>query len=116
MKMIPTLTTTMVQAVQTIHPIRALRQGFSVAVGETAMICITRNLSTVTWYKNGVFRNSSANAYGALVTGTSPISLGLGYTSNSFGGSLYAVQVYNKCLTAAEVMQNFNVHRGRYGI
>ena len=31
-------------------------------------------------------------------------------------GKIYAQQVYNRALSAAEVQQNFNALRGRYGI
>jgi hypothetical protein len=41
-----------------------------------------------------------------------------GGTSNGywFGGSISSVSVYNKGLTAAEIQQNFEAMRGRYGI
>ena len=36
--------------------------------------------------------------------------------AESLGGNIYNVKVYNQVLTAAEVTQNFNALRGRYGI
>jgi hypothetical protein len=96
-------------------PYTNLYTSFSVVVGETAMICFTRDTSTVSCYKNGVFSNSMANPYGSVVTGTNNITIGSGY-AGSFGGSLYAVQLYNRALSAAEVQQNFNALRGRYGL
>lgn len=58
-----------------------------------------------------------------LGSSTSPIS-GLGTTkigydqagNKYFNGSLGPVKIYNRVLTAAEVNQNFNAHRGRFGI
>jgi hypothetical protein len=97
------------------EPYTALTTAFSVVVGETAMICFTRNTSTVSCYKNGVFSNSMSNPYGAVVTGTNNITIGSGY-AGGFGGSLYAVQLYYRALSALEVQQNFNALRGRYGI
>jgi hypothetical protein len=97
-------------------PYTALTSSFNVVVGETAMICVTRDASTVSWYKNGAFSNSMSNPYGAsVVTGTSPIYIGSGY-AGGFAGSLYKVQVYNRALTASEVAQNFNSFRGKYGL
>jgi hypothetical protein len=96
-------------------PYTNLSTSFSVVVGETAMICFTRNTSTVSCYKNGVFSNSMSNPYGPVVTGTNNITIGSGY-AGGFGGSLYAVQLYNRALSAAEVQQNFNALRGRYGV
>lgn len=93
-----------------------LSSSFNVVVGETAMIAITRNTSTVTWYKNGTFSNSGSNPYGSSVlTGTNNITIGAGY-AGYFGGSLYIVQIYNRCLSATEILQNFNAYRGRYGL
>lgn len=35
---------------------------------------------------------------------------------NMFNGSISIVQIYNRQLSDAEVVQNFNAHRGRYGV
>ena len=97
-------------------PYTSITSSFSVVVGETAMICLTRNTSTLSWYKNGVLSNSTANPYGGtVVTGTNNIRIGTGY-AGYFGGNLYNVQLYNRALSAAEVKQNFNALRGRYGL
>lgn len=97
-------------------PYTYITSSFSVVVGETAMICLTRDASTVSWYKNGAFSNSISNPYGSsVVTGTNNITIGSGY-AGAFGGNIYAVQLYNRALSAAEVQQNFNALRGRYGV
>lgn len=89
---------------------------FSVTLNETAQIAITRNVSQTAWYKNGTLGNTRANPYGGtVVTGTSPILIGTGYTTGVIGG-LYTVQIYNRALSAQEVKQNFNATRSRYGI
>jgi hypothetical protein len=97
-------------------PYIGFTSSFSVVVGETAMICLTRNASTVSWYKNGILDVSTSNPYGAgVVTGTNNITIGSGY-AGGFAGSIYAAQIYNRALTAAEVQQNFNALKGRYGL
>lgn len=97
-------------------PYTALGSSFTVLVGETAFVAVTRNISTTSWYKNGTFSNSGGNPYGSTVlTGTQPITIGNGY-AGYFGGSIYNVQVYNRALTANEIAQNFNAQRGRYGL
>jgi hypothetical protein len=88
---------------------------FSVSVGETAMIAITRNVFQTAWYKNGVLGNTSSNPYGPIVTGTNNITIGSGY-AGAFGGNIYSVMLYNRALTAAEILQNFNAKRARYGL
>jgi hypothetical protein len=37
-------------------------------------------------------------------------------TGEYFKGSIASTQIYNRALSAAEVAQNFNAFRGRYGI
>jgi hypothetical protein len=96
-------------------PYTALTSSFTVVVNETAMIAFTRTLTTVSSYKNGVFGNSMVNPYGACVVGTNPITIGSGY-AGAFMGNLYAVQLYNRALTATEVSLNFEAMRDRYGI
>jgi len=97
-------------------PYTAHTSPFSVIFNETAQIAITRNVSQTAWYKNGALGNTRANPYGAtVVTGTSPILIGTGYTTGVIG-PLYTVQIYNRALTAAEIEQNFEALRGRYGI
>jgi hypothetical protein len=96
-------------------PYTNLNSSFSVVVGETAMICFTRNTSTVSCYKNGIFSNSMSNPYGSVVTGTNSITVGSGY-AGGFAGSIYSVQLYNRALSAAEVLQNFESQRDRYGL
>lgn len=89
---------------------------FSVVNGETAMIAITRDPANTKWYKNGALSGTRANPYGAgVVTGTSPILIGTGYTTG-FIGNLNCVMVYNRALTEYEILQNFNSMRNRYGL
>lgn len=71
-------------------------------------------------YKNGVFVASTAAPTGS-VTGAAALCIGCN-TSAAGGrnvfwdGGVYNVSLYNRALTAAEVAQNFNALRGRYGV
>lgn len=92
--------------------------GFTVVPGELAFVCVTRDQATNTsrFYKNGVPSTSqSAGGYATTNNGTSPILIGSGYTTG-FLGSIYNCAVYNRALTASEILQNFNALRGRYGL
>ncbi len=92
--------------------------GFTVAVNELAFITVSRNQGTNTskWYKNGsLLTTADAGGYATTTNGTSNIIIGAGYVT-SFLGHIYNVSVYNRTLTDAEVLQNFNALRGRYGI
>jgi hypothetical protein len=89
---------------------------FTVVQNEISQIAITRNASSVSWYKNGVFSNSTSNPYGTgVVTGTNSILIGSGYVF-PHQGSIYSVYVYTKALTANQIKQNFNAFSGRFNL
>ena len=76
-----------------------------------------RYSTTAKIYIDGVLKNTNA----AITTGpTSNVSdLLIGSRSGiaaGMGGSIPVVKIYNRVLTAAEVAQNFNALRGRYGV
>jgi hypothetical protein len=69
-------------------------------------------------YANGVLRATSTSLTGTVTqntTGAAFIGIygGGGYP---FNGRIAQTQIYNRALTAAEVSQNFNALRGRFGI
>jgi hypothetical protein len=71
-------------------------------------------------YINGVQVNSDTQT-GTIATNASGMSTGaLGGNSGGYGyyfnGNIGVVRIYNRALSANEVMQNFNATRGRYGI
>jgi hypothetical protein len=76
---------------------------------------------TVTTYMNDVQQATSTNAnYGWTVNTTNRLTY-IGINWQGGWGTYYnmkigPVQVYNRALTAAEVRQNFNALRGRFGI
>ena len=94
----------------------------------------TYSLSTSinTWYnvcfvKNGIndagdlYINSSLkSSYTGSITSTpsglSSLFLGKYYSGYLFVGNIPQVSIYNRALSANEVLQNFNALRGRYGI
>ena len=91
----------------------------------------TSTISTGSWYHVvGVVNSTGARIYinGELdASNSTPQNLGTvsstlyvgGYTNNSsyrFDGKIAVAKRYDKPLTASEVLQNYNAHRGRYGI
>jgi hypothetical protein len=75
--------------------------------------------NTQTLYINGV---SVATNSGGSIPSLSGTVMKIGdrtgsyATSSYFGGNVYLTKFYNRALTAAEVLQNFNAYRTRYGI
>jgi hypothetical protein len=72
------------------------------------------------FYVNGVQRVTTTLTVGAggFSSPTSPLYLGqrAGGSTNRFAGRIGTIRLYNRALSAAEVLQNFNALRGRYGI
>ena len=66
-------------------------------------------------YVDGKLKASASN-FTTNIAGTDFV-IGKDRTGNDFfGGNISIVKYYNRALTAAEVQQNFNAFRGRYGI
>ena len=70
---------------------------------------------SVTFYVNGSSVGTSSITSPSSYTGSDYIGNNSGAT-NTFNGSISLVRLYRNTLTAAEVLQNFNAHRSRYGI
>jgi len=95
-------------------------------VGHTAFslntwycVAVTYDQSYQKMYINGVERYSAALS-GAMGAYTEPLKIGArggaASTYAFFPGYISIVQIYNRGLSALEVLQNFNALRGRYGI
>jgi hypothetical protein len=67
-------------------------------------------------YLNGVQVSANATATPGF-TGTGEIRIGaFDDAANLFDGDIPVAQIYNRVLTPAEIQQNFNALRGRYGV
>lgn len=75
----------------------------------------TYNGNTVKIYINGNLESTNART-GTITAGAKNIGSNSGGSSEYFNGTIATVRVYNRALSAAEVQQNFNAHRGRYGL
>jgi len=104
--------------------------------GAQQTIQTATNLTTNTWYHavfttsyNGtnttmkIYTNGIETATGTFsgaqgLDGAYNFAIGDGYNASwyRFDGRVGSTKVYNRTLTASEVLQNFNALRGRYGI
>lgn len=73
----------------------------------------TYNGSAVSIYTNSVFSNTSNMN---LNTAEGPFTLGKGtyYFYDYFMGKISNIQIYNRVLSATEILQNYNATKGRY--
>lgn len=78
--------------------------------------------SSFSIYVNGVAASTRTTdqqqgSFSSPLTGLGGTLIGYHQAWNTyFLGSLASVKIYNRALTAAEVAQNFNATRGRFGI
>ena len=79
-------------------------------------VTATHDGTTRKIYYNGVEVFSDTNAVTGQNT-TNPVSIG-GYSNGNYAfiGAIPYYSLYNRALTASEVLTNFNAYRGRYGI
>jgi hypothetical protein len=72
-------------------------------------------------YLNGAFQSTGSGSGTSWTGGIENLVLGDGFVLSSSGereftGRIGEVQIYNRALTAAEVSQNFNATRAKYGV
>ena len=91
--------------------------GPAMTLNEWQNICITKNGTSFTYYKNGI---SVATQTSSTTKPSKDFFLGgdprPGSTAECSNCRIAIAAVYNKAVTAAEVQQNFNAFRGRFGI
>jgi hypothetical protein len=93
--------------------ITSLRVNSQVVANQPVNFVATWNGSTMTLYKNGVSIGSQALS-GTLQTTTNWDAIS--GTTEPFIGNMYQIQMYNRALSADEILQNFNALRRRYGL
>jgi hypothetical protein len=70
-------------------------------------------------YVNGIFNNSASFLGNQSTPGSFNLTVGDGRNTSTwypFDGKVSNVKVYNRTLTAAEVLQNYNATKGRFGL
>lgn len=75
--------------------------------------------TTMSFYTNGVLKASSNAVTGSIsYVGVTPyIGQVTGLSAGRYWtGNIYSYKIYNRALNSAEVNQNFNALRGRYGV
>ena len=79
---------------------------------------ITKSGNLVTSYYNGA-QVQSANQTYTHSGSFSNIQIGRGFSTSAerwFNGRVYNVKIYNKALTTAEILLNYNATKGRFGL
>ena len=88
--------------------------GGAMSLNQWQNICVVKNLTNFYYYKNGI---QTATRSSSVTSSANPFFIGGDNTAGEFAvGRVSNAQIYNTALTAAEITQNFNALRGRYGI
>jgi len=79
-------------------------------------VCVTYNNGNPTIYINGILNNTTAGtiSFSSLASNNDIGRLGDG--RQYFNGKIANIQVYNRALSATEVLQNYNATKSRYGL
>lgn len=78
-------------------------------------LTIIRNGSTQILYGDGISNTNSSICPTTLLSSTS-LTLGTDFSFGNLKGNISQVSIYNRALSAAEVLQNYNTTKGRYGL
>ena len=83
-------------------------------------VCATFGKPTLKTYRNGVEVDSDTQntdiTYQNSTDGNRIGEWGYASYQRNFNGQIYSVQVYNRELSAAEVLHNYNALKGRFGL
>jgi len=80
-------------------------------------VCISKNNNQLSFYINGSFDVTRTFNFDS---NTSSTDVDIGSSSRNpgypFNGNIAQVSIYNRALSAAEIQQNYNALKGRYGL
>ena len=76
--------------------------------------------TNVNFYLNGTFLSQSSSFYSPVANNSQNLTIAVAQNATGFqeyySGSISAIWVYNRALSASEISQNFSALRGRYRI
>lgn len=85
--------------------------------GQWCNLSMTLNSSNgVIFYKNGNLKATAISIY-SIISGTSSLRIAADTDNNRyFNGNISQVLIYSRVLSAAEIAQNYNAQKSRYGL
>jgi len=85
-------------------------------------IVCTYNGSIMRIFVNGVESGSGLSTSGTIQNNTQQLTIGVrfvhrtGIADSFFSGNIYLSKIYNRALSATEILQNYNTTKSRYGL
>lgn len=87
----------------------------SVDIGIWQMCALSINSTTAKFYKNGILRNTLSYTQGAVTTSNYTIGKS-NANARYIDGKISICLIYNRMLTDAEILQNYNATKSRFGL
>jgi hypothetical protein len=91
---------------------------FPVGANNIRVYTLSKSGTSQSWYINSIFKGSVTQTYTGLsqyfkLGSRGPTPTGIGQPWN---GAFYSAKIYNRALTAQEVLQNYNATKTRFGL
>jgi hypothetical protein len=89
-----------------------------VVVNNIYHYAMTYDLNTIKTFVNGILTSSVSYTSSLSYDNAKPINIGRFDTTGYLGANVivYSAKVYNRALSAQEILQNYNATKGRYGL
>ena len=80
------------------------------------MITALRSGTTTRFYINGILKKTGSSS-DTIGTASAQFRVGINtINTEAFNGKIFNTQIYNRALSATEILQNYNATKGRYGL
>jgi hypothetical protein len=89
--------------------------GPSVTISTWNHVVITKDASNVKMYINGVYNSQVGSPAGTINVDT-PLRIGTFNNAQYISGAIANPRIYNRALTAAEVLRNYNADKAKFGL
>jgi hypothetical protein len=88
----------------------------SIPLGSWGHLCVVYNGANVSIYRQGIYQGQQSTT--GTANWSQGIRIGNAYAAGGYfwNGKISTVQFYNRALSAAEITQNFNAQRARFGL
>ena len=88
----------------------------SLVVGNWYMGTMTFDNATARIYLNGIQTGSTTTGGPVTLNSNQPLQIGTRGAGNFFNGNISQVSIYNRALTATEILRNYNATKTRFGL
>jgi hypothetical protein len=79
-------------------------------------VCLTVNSTKAIYYINGINSAELIQGYSSVTMSNLTLAADLGAPGRSFKGTMYSTNIYNRALSASEILQNYNALKSRFNL